>query len=154
MKADALKFKTQFDEALSINENLSRDLWTMTQKAERMKKMHDDDAIGYHDVLQKLKTIGEEVTTVLNMFPEEASATEDTPTEEESSGFAGQVRSIPRKMMSYIRSSIHAGIVQTVTIIKSWNPQQDIHCLLERAIPDVTDDQIAEYQADAEPIAD
>ena len=119
MKADALKFKTQLDEALSANEELNRDLQSMTQKAERMKKMRDDDAVGYRDVLQRLKTIGEEVSIVLSMFSEEVSASDSAPAEVESSGSTGQVRSIPSKMMKYIRSSIHAGIVQAVAIIKS-----------------------------------
>ena len=119
MKADALKFKTQYDEATSANQELSRDLQAMTQKAERLKKMRDDDAVGYHDALKKLKAVGEEVSTVLSLFSEDASSSEGAPAEVESSVFAGQVRSIPSKMMNYIHSSIHAGIVQAVTIIKS-----------------------------------
>ena len=57
-------------------------------------------------------------------------------------------------MMKYIHSSIHAGVLQYVAMIKSWYPQQDLQCLLEGANPDATDKQIAEYQAFAEPIAE
>ena len=56
--------------------------------------------------------------------------------------------------MNYIRSSIHTRVVQAVTIIKSWNPQQNLDCLLEGANPGATDEQIAEYQDSAGPIAD
>ena len=153
MKADALKYKTQYDEAIAANQELNRDLQAMTQKAERMKKMRDDDTVGYRDALAKLKSVGE-VSVVLSIFPEDAFTTEGALAEEESTGFAGQVRSIPSKMMKYIRSSIHAGIVQTVAFIRSWNPQQDLQCLIEAANPDATYDQITEYQASAEPIAD
>ena len=116
--------------------------------------MRDDDAICYHDTLKKLKAVGDEVSAVLNMFPEDGSSSEVTPDEAESSGFAGRVRSIPGKMMKYIRSSIHTGIIQAVTIIKSWNLQQDLDCLIQGANLDATDEQIAEYQASAEPVAD
>ena len=101
-----------------------------------------------------MKSVGEEVSEVLKLFPEDASSTESAPAEDEPIGFAKEVRSIPGKMIKYIRSSIHAGVVQTVAIIKSWNPQQELQCLLEGANPDATDEQIAEYQASAEPIAD
>ena len=119
-----------------------------------MKKMHDDDAVCYRDALAKLKSVGEEVSAVLSLFPEDTPTTEGAPAEEEPTGFAKQVRSILGKMMNYIRSSIHAGVVQTVVIIKSWNPQQDLQCLLEGANLDAIDEQIVEYQASAEPIAD
>ena len=72
IKADALKYKTQYDEAVSVNQELNRDLQAMTQKAEQMKKMRDDDAVGYHDALVKLKAVGEEVLEVLRLFPGQA----------------------------------------------------------------------------------
>ena len=137
MKADALKYKTQLDEAIAANQELSRDLQATTQKAERMKKMHDDDAVCYHDARKKLKAVRDKVSAVLNLFLEDDSSSEVTPAEAEPSGFAGRVRSIPRKMMNYIRSFIHTGVVQAVTIIKSWNPSQNLDCLLEGVNPDV-----------------
>ena len=112
MKADALKYKTQLDEAVAMNQELNQNLQAPTQKAERMKKMRDDDATCYHDTLKKLKAVGDEVSAMLNLFPEDASSLEVAPVEAEPSGFAGRVRSIPGKMMNYIRSSIHTGVVQ------------------------------------------
>ena len=56
----------------------------MSQKAERMKKMRDDDAIGYHYALKKLKSVGEEILAVLSLFPEDASTSEGARAEAES----------------------------------------------------------------------
>ena len=97
----------------------------MTKKAERMKKMRDDYAVCYRDALTKLKSVGEEFSEVLKLFLEEdASAVDSTLTvEEQQDSLIEQVGSIPGKMIKYIHSSIHAGMVQTVTTIKSWYPQ-------------------------------
>ena len=147
MKNDALKYKTQLDEANDSIQTLNHNLEAANQRTERMKKMRDDDAVCYVDCLKQLKAVGEASTAVLSIFPADDSTSKITPDAAESSGFAGQVRSIPGKMMKYIRSSIHTGIVQAITIIKSWNPQQNLDCLLEGANPDSTDEQISEYQA-------
>ena len=123
-----MKYKTQYDEAVSVN----------------------------HDALANLKLVCEEISKVLKMFLEEdAPAVDSAQTiEEHRPWLTKQVQSISSKMVKYIRSSIHASVVWTVTIIKLWYPRQDMQCLLEGANPDVTDDQLAKYQASAEPIAD
>ena len=71
----------------------------MTQKAEQMKKMRDDDAVCYRDALAKLKSVGEEVLEVLRLFLEDAPTTQGAPAKDEPTGFAKQVRSILGKMM-------------------------------------------------------
>ena len=65
-----------------------------------------------------------------------------------------QIQDISVRMVKYIGSSIHTGVLQTIATIKSWYPQQDMQCLLERANPDATDEQLAEYQVAAQLIAD
>ena len=69
LKNDVLKFKTQYDEAQSSKETLQKNLDDMTQQANRMRKMRDDDAICYAQTLTKLKDLGEEISEVLKLFP-------------------------------------------------------------------------------------
>ena len=77
-----------------------------------MKKMRDDDAVCYQQALAKLKEVGEEITEVLKMFPEEASTeTSIGPTEEHRPSLIEQVQSISVKMVKYIHLSIHTGIL-------------------------------------------
>ena len=73
--------------------------------------MRDDDAVCYRDALAKLKSVGEEISEVLRLFPEDASTIDGALAKEQQIGLVEQVQSIPPKMMRYIRSSIHAGVV-------------------------------------------
>ena len=126
----------------------------MTQQADHMRRMQDDDAVCYAQMLVKLKHVGEEISEVLKLFPEDAPTDAIAEViEEQKQTLVEQVQNISSKMVKYIRSSIHASVLQTVATIKSWYPQQDLQCLLEGANPNATDEQIAEYQASAEPIA-
>ena len=119
-----MKYKTQYDEAVSVNLTLNKNLDDMTKKVEQMKKMHDDDAICYHDALANLKSVGEEISEVLKMFPEEdVPVVDSTQTiEEHQPQLTEQVQSISSKMVKYICSSIHVGVVWTIATIKSWYP--------------------------------
>ena len=126
----------------------------MTNKAEQMKKMRDDDAVGYPNALAKLKSVGEEISEVLKLFPKDGSAIGSALAEEQQVGLIEQVQSISGKIVKYIQSSIHAGMLRTMATIKSWHPQQDMQCLLEGANLDATDEQLAEYQTSSEPIVD
>ena len=85
--------------------------------------------------------VGEEISEVLKLFPEDAPTNAIAEViEEQQPTHVEQVQNISSKMVRYIRSYIHASILQTMATIKSWYLQQDLQCLLEGANPDAMDE--------------
>ena len=53
-------------------ETLQKNLDNKTHEAERIRKMRDDDAVCFAQALTKLKDVGEEISEVIKLFPEDA----------------------------------------------------------------------------------